>query len=172
MAELVIKSYTDENGKRTTLRFDPKTWQAIRLVASKTGLSWAQWVHRVPSLYESRTTDVRAAVVEALLDLKSLSFKGSDVSVTGVLSLLGESFSLTDDEFAADIADDMSFVDKAGPFDFGAFTLRSGYRQGKHTFWIGNGVRDMPNIVIPIPDWVGQLAVFNNKEKAKAESAS
>ena len=172
MAVFITKGYNDENGKRTTLRFDLKTWQAIELVASKTGLSWAQWVHRVPSRYESRTTDVRASVVGALLDLESLSFKGSDVSVTGVQSLMGESFSLTDDEFAVDIADDMSFVDSAGPFDFGAFKLRSGYRQGKHTFWIESGVRGMLNIVIPIPGWVGQHAVFNDKEKAKAESAS
>lgn len=169
MPDLKIKSYTDQTGKRTTLRLDPETWQAIELIAARKGLNWAQWVHRIPSTYESRTTDIRAAVVAGLLNFEKLSFKGSDISTYGAPSLMMDAASMTDEQFAVDLADDTNFMDDSGPFNFGGFVLRSGIRQDKHTLWIENGLRGMPHVVVPIPDWIGQMAVVN--ETMKTESA-
>lgn len=171
MPDLKIKSYTDQNGKRTTLRLDPETWQAIDLIAARKGLNWAEWVHRIPSSYESRTTDIRAAVVAGLLNFEKLSFKGSDISACGALSLMMDAVSMTDEQLAADLADDTNFIDEIGPFNFGGFLLRSGIRKDKLTLWIENGLRGMPHVAVPIPDWIGQMAVINDK-LMKTESAA
>lgn len=169
MPDLKTKSYTDQSGKRTTLRLDPDTWQAVELIAGRKGLNWAQWVHRVPAAYESRTTDIRAAVVAGLLNLEGFSFKGNDVSLTGAISLLMESTSMTDEQLASDLADNMTFLDGSGPFNFGGFLLRSGTRKGKATLWIENGLRGMPHMVVPVPDWVGQMAILNETMRKAGE---
>lgn len=171
MPDLKIKSYTDQSGKRTTLRLDPETWQAIELIAARKGLNWAEWVHRIPSSYESRTTDIRAAVVAGLLNFEKFSFKGGDISTWGAPSLMMDAVSMTDEQFASDLTDDANFLDNTGPFNFGGFLLRSGTRQGKHAVWIENGLRGMPHVAVPIPDWIGQMAVINDK-LMKTESAA
>lgn len=159
MHEQKIKSYTDRQGKRTTLRFDLATWAAIDSLAAARGLNWAQWVHLVPHSFDSRHTDVRAYVVEELMRKQArTSFGPGEVPASARRQLLQDAFTQTDAEFAKDLSNSEFFVDKLVPLDFGGFRLHTGVRDDNMCLWIENGVKGMPSVVVPIPSWVNCLS--------------
>lgn len=159
MPELKTRSYTDQTGTRTTLRFDDATWRGIELVASRSGLHWPEWIRTIPAIYDNRHTDVRTAVVERLIayDMHSVPASAAQIDMTG---LLIDSTVMNDEQLAADLADKRNFVEEPR-MDYGGFALRVGLRQGQQCLWIENGLRGRPHFVFPVPKWIGELAVGN-----------
>ena len=164
--ELKTRGYADQAGKRTTLRFDPETWEAIDLIAGRNGMNWAQWVHGVPAQYENRHIDVRSAVVSGLLEINRPRIRPGDLITSVQAPLLSEAITMTDEEFAADLVEADTFIDEFGTKDFGGFKLRVGFGHGSSCIWIENLLRGKPHLVIPFPEILKKMIVFNAAEKA------
>lgn len=161
----IARSYSDAMGARTTLRLDAATWAAIDFLAKRRGAkNWATWVHAIPVRHHgNRHADVREAVSAAMLQLcQPLEIQpGDGLSIEA--PLLAEAQTLTDAEFNADLDGADTFLDGILPLDFGGFALRTGTRNGRQCVWIQNALRNMPHLVLPIPAWVGQMAVVNRE---------
>ena len=103
-------------------------------------------------------TDVISALVVELMALKSLRIQPEDLKISALL--LCDAQTMNDQEFAADLLGDMTFVDNP-LVNLGGFSVQTGTREGAPCIWIRNNLRDQPHLVIPIPAWVGQMATVN-----------
>ncbi len=144
------RGYVDQSGKRTTLRFEPETWQAIDHVAKASGQSWSEWANGVPARYENnRHADIRVALVGDLQKVRARQFQACDLFANIEAPLLRNAQVMTDKQLGTDLKDDATFVDDTGAMNFGGFTLRTGTRQGAQCVWVQNNLRDAPHVMIP-----------------------
>lgn len=163
----IARGYTTPEGSRVTLRFDASTWDAIDYLAARGGFkNWASWVHgAVPHRFENnRHADIRAAVSESLMQIcRPLEVAAGDQVFSIQAPILAETFTVDDAQLAAELGRNGQdvFLDNIVPLNFGGFTVRTGRREGRHCVWIENSVRGMRHLVLPIPEWVGQMAVAN-----------
>jgi predicted DNA-binding ribbon-helix-helix protein len=160
MTELKTRSYTDATGCRTTLRFDAATWRAIDLIAADHGLIWHQWVNGLPSEHENRHTDVRSALVAALIAPREQFERQALAPILTAAPLLVNAVTMDDSQLQSDL-DEQLADDRV--YDFGGFALRVGSRSGRPCLWVVNGMRGMRHVAVPIPEWVGQLGQLNSR---------
>lgn len=151
MTDLKTRSYADGGGNRTTLRFDAATWRAIDLVAADHGLLWHQWVNTVPAEHDNRHTDVRSALVGALISDREQFDRSRPTPVITAAPLLLNAVTMNDAQLKSEL--DAHLVDTR-VYDFGGFALRVGSRNGRPCLWIVNGLRAMRHLAVPIPTWV------------------
>lgn len=154
MNDLKTRSYTDSSQTRTTLRFDVTTWRAIDQIAADRGLLWHQWVNTVPVRHENRHTDVRSAVMAALVNGGEGFERKKPLPVINVAPLLLHAEVLDDSELDQDVKSQL--VD-AELYDFGGFILRVGTKDGRPCVWIVNGMRGGRHVSVPIPEWVNNM---------------
>jgi hypothetical protein len=156
MTDLKTRSYADSSGNRTTLRFDAATWRAIDLVAADHALLWHQWVNAVPAEHDNRHTDVRSALVAALISGREQFDRSKPAPVVTVAPLLLNAVTMNDDQLKSDLG--AHLVDER-TYDFGGFALKVGSRNGRPCLWIVNGLRNMRHLAVPIPQWVNDPAL-------------
>jgi hypothetical protein len=161
--ELATRAYIDHDKKRTTMRLDAATWNAIDALAADAGTDWETWLNSVPVVHTSRTTDVRQAVVEELQARRESAFAralgqplkdDSGHLLTGDPMLM-EAAPLTDAELKAELAPANAETQvERGTYEFRGFQVRTGTRHGRPCYWIINGVRGGAHLALPIPSWI------------------
>jgi hypothetical protein len=162
MTDLKTRSYADGAGNRTTLRFDAATWRAIDMISADHGLLWNQWVNTLPAEHDNRHTDVRSALVAALISAREQFDRAKPMPVVTAAPLLLNTVTMNDTQLKSEL--EAHLVDER-TYDFGGFALRVGTRNGRPCLWIVNGLRGMRHMAVPIPEWVGQLDQLNQSLK-------
>lgn len=153
MATPITRPLALTGAKRTSLRFDPSTWQAIDLLAERIGCTWQEWCRAViktagpdsPNL----TADIRQAVVAGLLGEVSIAEQRADQSdLIYSHPLLKDSGILDDKQLDAILRK----ANVAGRADFGGFEVIVGFDEyGQDCVWIHNGLREHPHFAFVIP---------------------
>lgn len=154
MATPITRPLALTGTKRTNLRFDPATWQAIDLLAERVGCTWQDWCRAAISSAgpdtPNLTADIRQAVVAGLLGEVSIAEQRADQS--GLLyahPLLKDSGILDDKQLNAMLRK----ASVSGRADFGGFEVIVGFDEhGQDCVWIQNGLRDHPHFAFVVPE--------------------
>lgn len=150
MSEIINRTYAGDDGKRRMFQFSPETWAAVDLLARARGLSWSEWVERVPDTgRNNRHSDVRDYVIKTLLVAKSWRKTVDDRADFNDSALLTFAKRLNDDELKADLGNEDTAIE--AHIDYGGFVLRAGLREGENALWIENRRPGCKHVVIPIP---------------------
>jgi predicted DNA-binding ribbon-helix-helix protein len=151
MTEAQTRTLDLGDGKRTTIRLDTPTWQAVELLAAGQGLRWTRWVRQElagsPDA-ENKHAVIRTAAMRGLLEGQFLAERAgaADASVTPLLTWAS---TLDDAQLAEELKGGL--VD-AGPIDLGGFKVRAGSdTHGRACIWIENMLRGCPHYAIPLP---------------------
>ena len=137
--------------RRLPLRLDAATWQAVEILASRSGITWQDWCARVLQSAGNDSTNMTAVVRSAAMDgllgesivaERAEQFTGPQAVAMQMAGICNNSV------FAEDI--------RAGAVqsssEFGGFTLRSGTDEnGRVCFWIENGLKEHPNAIVRTP---------------------
>lgn len=140
------------DGKRTGVKLDTATWQAIDWLAGQQGQTWQEWcLSIIKSIDESEnaTAAVRAAAMDGILMETILSSRASLESIAEQHPLLRYSAMMNDEE----LAEHMRSCHIDGSEEMGGFTLHAGRDEFERPcLWIENQLKEWPNLVIPMPD--------------------
>jgi predicted DNA-binding ribbon-helix-helix protein len=154
------RTLTLADGRKTSLKFDEPTWEAIDLLARHHGTRWTHWARQQladhPEADNLRAV-LRAAVTRWLLDTSVVTtMEGrADALARPTPALLAAAYSLDDGQLAEEQA--------AGTVhgeldDLGGFHVVAGEdQQGRACYWIKNGLRAMPNVVLSLPFSVAEV---------------
>ena len=128
------------DGKRSGIKLDSPTWQAVDWLAGQNGQTWRDWclaiIHATKE-DENITAAIRAAAMDGILMETILASRATLDSM------------MQDEEFDAHMRS--CHID--GSEEMGGFTLHSGKDEfGRHCLWFENEVKGWPNLVIPMPE--------------------
>lgn len=138
-------------GKRTAIKLDSATWQAVDWLADEKGQKWQEWcltvVHAAEE-DENLTAAIRAAAMDGILMATILSSRATLNSVADEHPLLRYSAMMNDEE----LAENLRSSHIAGVEEMGGFTLHAGEDEaGQPCLWIENQLKGWPNLVISVP---------------------
>lgn len=152
MTELRLRTL-ELNGKRTAIRLDVATWQAIDWIAGEQGRKWFEWVREQLEKHpdaDNMTAVIRSAAMDAMLMETALAERsGAFESIAENHPLLRYSAMMNDEE----LAEHMRSCHIDGSEEMGGFTLHAGRDEFERPcLWIENQLKEWPNLVIPMPD--------------------
>jgi predicted DNA-binding ribbon-helix-helix protein len=139
------------DGKRSGIKLDAPTWQALDWLAEQKGQTWREWclaIVRATPEEENITAAIRAAAMDGILMETILANRASLDSVAENHPLLKYSAMMSDDE----LAEHMRSCHIDGSEEMGGFTLHAGKDEcGRPCLWIENQLKEWPSLVIPMP---------------------
>ena len=140
--EAVQRMVPLESGKRTGVRLDQPTWNAIEWLAEQSGKSWQQWCAKVitstPS-DENTTASIRAAAMEGMLAATIFEDRRNQLAAMESHPLMRNSATLNDKQLEGELESAMV----QGWSDFGGFAVGFGHDSfGQDCVWIKNGLRN------------------------------
>lgn len=142
-----------EGGKRTGIKLDQATWQAIDWLAQQEGKAWQQWCASViASTPESEniTAAVRASAMNGLL-AKTIfgEDRAEEIAAMERHSLMRYSGILNDEQFEKE----MRGATAQGWSDFGGFAIGFGHDgHGQDCVWVKNGLRNGSHFAFVVPN--------------------
>lgn len=140
------------SGKRTAVKLDPATWQAIDWLAGQKRQTWQEWcaaVIHATQEDENITAAIRAAAMDGILTETILASRATLDSIAEGHPLLRYSAMMNDEEFA----DHMHSCHIDGSEEMGGFTLHAGKDEFERPcLWFENQLKEWPNLVIPMPE--------------------
>lgn len=140
------------DGKRTGIKLDSATWQAINWLSEQKGQTWQEWclaIVRTTPEDENITAAIRAAAMNDILMETVLASRANLESIADEHPLLRYSAMMNDEEFA----EHMRSCHIEGSEEMGGFTLHAGTDEcGRPCLWFENQLKEWPNLVIPMPD--------------------
>jgi predicted DNA-binding ribbon-helix-helix protein len=153
------------DGKRMPLRLDTPTWQAVEWLAEQSSQTWQEWCATTlaaagPDI-ANMTAAIRAAAMNALLAETIFADRAEQFS--GVQAVGMRMAGQCDDKT---FNDDLRQSVIESESECGGFNLRSGIDpNGRVSFWIQNGLRDGPHIIVRTPfapeEWQKALEAIN-----------
>lgn len=154
MPEITQRMLATSTGKRSSLKLDKPTWQAIDWLASQRGQSWQEWCnHALTNVTgdENMTGTLRQAAMAGLLGETIFA----DPADRAEQLALQESHALMRNSAPMDEALLKSTLKHAkvqGRSDFGGFEVLFGFDEhGTDCIWIKNGLRDGLHFAIQAP---------------------
>lgn len=139
-------------GRRTTVRFDAATWQAIELAAAREEMRWTKWVRQVMAAHpraENMHAVIRAAAIESLLEESIVGGRAKQLASGSGSVLLEGCTMLPDDQLQQELAAGRV---EGEPLELVGFQLLAGLDQhGQPTIWVRNGLRDGMHAAITLP---------------------
>lgn len=131
-----------EGGKRTGVRLDHSTWQAIDWLSEQSGGTWQQWCAKViagtPDA-KNLTAVIRATAMDGLLSATVFANRGESLDAMEANALTCRSSMLNDEQLA-------EFLQNAtlhGQSCFNAFTIMFGQDDNGEDFLVArNSMRD------------------------------
>lgn len=147
MTDSRMRTLEVAGGKRTGIRLDSATWQAVDWISEQHGKKWADWAREVirknPGA-DNMTALIREAAMETLLAETIFSSRGQDLAKMEGNALTRNSAALDDrqlDEF-------LKVAIVQGESDFVAFRVIFGNDEhGRDFLAIRNGMRDLLHFV-------------------------
>lgn len=139
MVEQKMRTLEVLDGKRTGIRLDEATWQAIDWLAERRGKKWAQWasevIQRKPTA-DNMTAVVREAAMNELLSETIFAERANDLAAMDG-NVYTRNHGVVDDDGLR------SYQDLArGESDFGGFAILFGVDdEGRDFLAVRNGLR-------------------------------
>jgi predicted DNA-binding ribbon-helix-helix protein len=150
--EISQKNLTLLSGKRTGLKVDAATWQAIDYLAGQRGITWQDWCRAAierSGTDENITGTVRAAVTNDLMMASVLDGRGESLETIVGHTLMHDSATLNDGQWG----DIMKTATVQGSEDFGGYAVFFGHDEsGQECIWIRNGLRNGLHFAIIYPN--------------------
>jgi predicted DNA-binding ribbon-helix-helix protein len=142
-------------GKRTGIKLDPATWQAIDWLAGQKGQTWQEWcgaIVHATSGDENITAAIRAAAMDGILMETILGNRATTIdSIADEHPLLRYSAMMNDKELAEHMHKRECQI--YGSEELGGFTVHAGKDEfGRYCLWIENQLKGGLSLVIPMPD--------------------
>lgn len=151
MAEIMQRMLNLESGKRTPVKLDAPTWQAVDWLAGQVGQSWKTWCADVAgksSDGENMTAAIREAAMAGLLDASVFAGRDEQLAAMEAHPIM-ENSGILDDDGLADI---LKNARVAGHSDFGGFSVLFGLDEHyQDCIWIKNGLRDGLHFAFVVP---------------------
>lgn len=140
------------DGKRSGIKLDSPTWQAVDWLAGQNGQTWREWcvaiIHATKE-DENITAAIRAAAMDGILMETVLASRANLDSIADEHPLLRYSAMMNDEE----LAEHMRSCQIDGSEEMGGFTLHAGKDEcGRYCLWFENQLKGWPNLVIPMPE--------------------
>ncbi len=140
-----------EGGKRTGVRLDNATWQAIDWLAQQAGKSWQQWcamvIDRTPE-DQNATAAVRTAAMDGLLAATVFQDRSSQIAAMESHPMMQNSGVLDDRQFE----DVMAGANVQGWSDFGGYAIGFGQDDfDQDCVWVKNGLRNGLHFAFVLP---------------------
>jgi predicted DNA-binding ribbon-helix-helix protein len=153
MTELRMRTLELANGRRTGIRLDPATWQAVDWVAGQQNRKWSEWAREEIEKYpnaDNMTAVIRSAAMDAMLIATTIAEHSMTLdSIADEHPLLRYSAMMNDKE----LAKHMSECQIYGSEELGGFKVHAGKDEfGRYCLWIENQLKEWPSLVIPMPD--------------------
>lgn len=140
------------SGKRTAIKLDSATWQAIDWLAEQKGKTWQEWCSAVvhaTSEDENITGAIRAAAMDSILMETILANRATLDSIADNHPLLRYSAMMNEEE----LAEHMRSCQIDGSEEMGGFILHAGKDEfGRPCLWIENQLKGWPSLAVPMPD--------------------
>lgn len=155
MTELRMRSLELKSGRRTGIRLDPATWQAVDWIAAQQGRKWSEWAREEIEKYphaDNMTAVIRSAAMDAMLVEATLAEHSVTLdSVADEHPLLRYSAMMNDKELAEHMHRRECQI--YGSEELGGFTVHAGKDEfGRYCLWIENQLKGGLSLVIPMPD--------------------
>lgn len=149
MPEAVQRMLPLATGKRTAIRLDAASWQAIDWLASQANQTWQAWCNAALTTYEegdNLTATLRTAAMNGILVETILATPPSLEALADNHELLRYSAVMNDKE----LRDHMKGCEVLGHENYGSFTLHAGKDEfGRPCVWIENNMKGCASVVIP-----------------------
>jgi hypothetical protein len=142
------------DGKRSGIKLDAPTWQALDWLAEQKGQTWREWclaiVLATPE-EENITAAIRAAAMDGILMETILANRATTIdSIADEHPLLRYSAMMNDKELAEHMRRHDCQI--YGSEELGGFTVHAGKDEwGRYCLWIENQLKEWPSLVISMP---------------------
>jgi len=150
--EIIQRMLPLEGSKRTGLKLDGATWQAVDWLAAKRGVTWQDWCKSVVGATpagDNITATVRAAAMNELLEATIFEGRGEWLETINFHPFMRNSAMLND----AQLEDILAGATVQGRENFGGFTVIFGHDEGgQDCVWVRNGLRDGLHFAFVIPE--------------------
>ncbi|MBU1264039.1 MAG: ribbon-helix-helix domain-containing protein [Gammaproteobacteria bacterium] len=150
MFEVLQRMLPLKNGRRTAIKIDTATWQAIDWLAEQSGQTWQQWCASVIDAMpegENMTASLRSAAMDCILTETVMGSRATIDSIADKHPLLCDSAMMSD----AELSEHMRKCHIDGSEDMGGFILHAGQDEfGRACLWIENQLKGWPSVVIPM----------------------
>lgn len=155
MTELRMRTLELANGRRTGIRLDPATWQAVDWIAEQQNRKWSEWAREEIEKYpnaDNMTAVIRSAAMDAMFIATTIAEHSMTLdSIADEHPLLRYSAMMNDKELAEHMHRPECQI--FGSEEFGGFTVHAGKDEfGRYCLWIENQLKGGLSVVIPMPD--------------------
>ena len=138
-----------QGGKRTGIKLDLATWQAIEWLSGQAGKTWQQWCAKIiesTPADQNVTASVRAAATKALVMATVFSERrGDDLTAMENNALMRNSAALNDSRRRLMLLD----ATVHGSCDFGCFVIKFGQNEhGRDFVLVENKMRDEQHFIL------------------------
>jgi hypothetical protein len=154
MPEITQCMLTGTTGKRSSIKLDQPTWQAIDWLAGQRGQSWQEWCNSVLANVtgdENQTATLREAAMSGLLGATIFpdpQDRAEQLALQEGHALMRNSAPLDE----AMLNSTLKWAKVQGRSDFVGFEVIFGFDQhGTDCIWIKNGLRDGLHFAIQAP---------------------
>lgn len=138
-------------GKRTGLKLDRATWEAVDWLVARRGVSWQEWCRSIiesAPAGDNTTGTIRAAAMDELLSATVFAERDEQLELMTKHPLMRDSGVLNDEQFT----DIMKTATVLGSTDFGGFSVGFGQDDASQDcIWIRNGLRDGLHFAFTLP---------------------
>jgi len=140
------------SGKRISLKFDEKTWQAIDVLAEKCGQSWREWCAEVIEMIpkgDNITASIRAFAINDLLAEVAFIAPTESMGAYQPIGFRVSSQFWDDNHFRETLA---AGSIENGTSDCCSFTVVTGTDEfGRVAYYIENKLKGAPHLIISTP---------------------
>lgn len=154
MPEITQRMLTITTGKRSSIKLDQPTWQAVDWLAGQRNQSWQEWCNSVLANVtgdENQTATLREAAMAGLLGatiFPDFQERAEQLALQDANVLMRNSGTMDDKQLKAILKD----ARVQGSSDFGGFEVLFGFDElGTDCIWIKNGLRNGLHFAIQAP---------------------
>ncbi|MFC5549520.1 ribbon-helix-helix domain-containing protein [Massilia aerilata] len=157
MPEITQRMLTSITGKRSSIKLDQPTWQAVDWLARERGLTWQDWCKQVLAEVtgiDNQTATLREAAMAGVLgatimpDLAALQDRAEQLALQKNHALMRNAAPIDD----ALLKSTLKHGKVLGGADLGGFEVLFGFDEfGTDCIWIKNGLRNGKHFAIQAP---------------------
>lgn len=157
MPEITQRMLTGIAGKRSSIKLDQPTWQAVDWLAGQRGQTWQEWCNGVLAEVtddDNQTATLREAAMAGVLgatimpDLAALQDRAEQLALQENHALMRNAAPV-DDKL---LKSTLKHGKVLGSTDFGGFEILFGFDEhGTDHIWIKNGLRNGQHFAIQAP---------------------
>lgn len=154
MPEITQRMLTGVTGKRSSIKLDQPTWQAIDWLAGQGNQSWQEWCNSIlanVSGDENQTATLREAAMSSLIGATIFpdpQDRADQLSLQESHALMRNSALLDESMLNSTLKE----AKVQGRSEFGGFEVIFGFdRHGADCIWIRNGLRDGLHFAVQAP---------------------